>query len=281
MNRLTCLLSGLLVTATAVACGQQPFDGPIISEFLPNPTGDLETEWIELYNPTSFAVDLGRFMIGDELGLRGISDTGLPLYPGEFLVLAGDVSRFREYYTHFTGRVTSPRGWQPLNNTDGDIVRLADEGGMVVDSLAYESGFPDNRSWERFIAPDGQSYWGPSFSSTGSTPGEANTYFHPRSTSIELTVAPDPFSPDGDGFEDITTISFNPPEGESCELVVYDLSGRKVKTFLESGEAIPGEIEWDGAGDDGRTLPVGIYVIFARIEGAVATETKKTVVIAR
>jgi hypothetical protein len=271
----------LLMVLSSAALGQTGGGNPIITEFLPNQTGELETEWIELYNPTTSTINLNRYKIGDALGLREISDTGLPIYPKEYFILAQDVNRFRKYYTDFIGRAASPKGWQILNNSGGDIVRLADETETVVDSVFYDAGFPNNRSWERYIAPDGKSYWGGSFSPTGSTPGERNTYFYPRASSIELSISPDPFSPDGDGFEDVTTISINPPDAKELELVIYDISGRRVKTFFESDISIPAQIVWDGTGDDGRTLPVGPYIVYARVEGGVSMETKKTVVIAR
>ncbi len=270
-----------LTVASGVALGQTGIGGPIITEFLPNQTGTLETEWIELYNPTAFTINLSRYRIGDALGIRHISDTGIMLYPDEYFILAQDVNRFRRYYTDFIGRATSPIGWQILNNSGGDIVRLVDETEAVVDSVSYDAGFPDNRSWERYIAPDGESYWGESFSPTGSTPGMRNTYFYPRASSIELTITPDPFSPDGDGFEDVTIISINPPDAKELELVIYDISGRRVKTFFESGMSIPASITWDGTGDNGRRLPVGPYIVYARVEGEVSMESKKTVVIAR
>lgn len=270
-----------MLSAAGPAAGQSGSDSPIISEFLCNPMGELETEWIELYNPNTFPVNLAAYKIGDALGLRNISDTGMYLPPGEYIILAEDMDRFHEYYKDFTGIITSPIGWQTLNNLGGDIVRLADGDGLTVDSVCYGDGFPYNRSIERCFGAQGESYWGESFSSTGSTPGEPNTYYYPRTSSIVMTIAPDPFSPDGDGFEDETVISCDMPEADEFELVIYDIAGRKVKTFFDSGASIPGEIIWDGRGDNGRMLPVGIYIIYARVEGGGAMETKKTVVIAR
>jgi hypothetical protein len=205
----------------------------------------------------------------------------LYLESGEYIILAQDVARFRRYYTDYAGLITAPDGWQILNNDGGDAVRLADGTGTVIDSVFYAGGFPDNRSWERYISPDGRSYWGGSFSPTGSTPGLPNTYYYPRSRSIEVDISPDPFSPDGDGFQDVTIIRCNPPEAETLELVIYDVAGRKVKTFCESGLSIPREMVWDGRGDDGNRLPPGIYIVYAHVEGKAAMETKTTVVIAR
>jgi hypothetical protein len=268
----------LLLSSAVMA--QTEFTGPIINEFVPNPIDGLETEWIELYNPTGHSVDLRQYRIGDAQTLRTISTSILFLAPDGYIVLAQDVNRFRKYYTDFDGVVVSPVGWPILNN-DGDTVRLEYPGGVIGDTVVYDHSFLDNRSWERYIDPEGRSYWGESFSPTGSTPGKPNAYFYPRIATIDLAVMPDPFSPNGDGFEDETTIEFNPPEADKFDLALYDLSGQKVKTFFDGDLALPGEIIWDGRGDDGRTLGVGIYILYAHVEGGRACSTKRTLVIAR
>ena len=272
----------LFLLAGVSLCEAQVESGiPFISEFLPNPTGELETEWIELYNPNPDTVLLHAFQIGDSWRAYGISDTGLYLPPQEYIILAWEVDRFLEYYSGFEGRIISPAGGWPALNNDGDIVRLLMWGDYVVDSAAYEAVFGDNRSWERFIDADDQTIWGGSFSPSGSSPGEPNSFFSPRTNSIDLDISPDPFSPGGDGFEDFTVISINPPEAGSLELTVYDISGRKRKTLLEGSASIPSEIIWDGRDDNGEYLPVGIYVVYASIEGGQSMSLKKTVVIAR
>lgn len=269
-----------LLALTAGAAAQTAGAGPIINEFVSNPVYDLETEWIELYNPTGHSIDLRQYRIGDAQTLRTISSGSLFLAPDGYIVLAQDVTRFRQYYTDFDGTVISPVGWPILNN-DGDTIRLEYPGGIIGDTVVYDGSFGNNRSWERYIDPEGRSYWGESFSSTGSTPGRSNTFFYPRLATIDLDVAPDPFSPNGDGFEDETTITYNPPEADRFEMAIYDLAGRKVKTFFDDDLSIPGEVIWDGRGDDGRTLGVGIYILYAQTEGGTSAKTKRTVVIAR
>lgn len=279
--RLLPLLIGILILfAVAPVCGQGDWSALVISEFVPNQVGDLETEWIELYNGTAGIINLRTYQLGDALVLRRISDTDLYLPAHGYIVLAQDPTRFLRYYTDFDGMLTAPMSWSILNN-DGDTIRLAYQTTTIVDTVVYAGGFPDNRSWERFITSDGISYWGESFSPTGSTPGKPNTYFYPRTASIDIDITPNPFSPNGDGFEDVTVIKYNPPESDNFELTIYDISGRKIKTFFESDLALPGEITWDGRGDDGRVLDVGIYILYARIEGDVSMSSKRTVVLAR
>lgn len=262
------------------AAAQSSFTGPIINEFVSSPVYDLETEWIELYNPTTLSINLRLYRIGDAQTMRTISNMNLILPANGYVVLAQDVSRFRRYYTNFNGTVVSPVGWPILNN-DGDTIRLEYPGGTIGDTVIYDGSFGNNRSWERYIDPEGKSWWGESFSSTGSTPGKRNQFFSPRIATIDLDISPDPFSPNGDGFEDATTITYNPPEADRFVMAVYDLAGRKVKTFFEDDLSIPGEILWDGRGDDGRTLGVGIYILYAQTEGGTSVKTKRTVVIAR
>lgn len=272
------LLIVLFVSSSAF--GQILGESPLIWEFLPNPSSDLGCEWIELYNPTDQAIDLASYRIADKLTWHGLSDTANYLPPGGYIILVQNVSRFQAYYGNVAGLILSPDGWPILNN-DGDVIRLGTKDGLVVDSLAYDEGFPDNRSWERCLDPEGNSFWGGSFDPSGSTPGVPNRFLCQRATGIDLSILPNPFSPDGDGFEDETVLHYNFPESESFDLAIYDLSGHKLKTLFDNVSGIPGEISWDGRGDDGRRLPVGIYIILAKIRGGICLEIRQTVVIAR
>jgi hypothetical protein len=278
MRRVTLLFSLLLGLPGSWA--KSGAAGPLISEFLADPTAAVGSEWMEIYNPDVVTHDLSRFRVGDRLDLHPISDTALPIPPQGYMIIAEDDLSFRQYYPLVTCPVVSPADWAILNN-DGDCIRIADNTGLVYDSVPYARTHDDNRSWERFIDLQGQSYWGESFSPTGSTPGAKNLFVFPRARAIALAVSPDPFSPDGDGFEDRTTIRYDLPEGDRFDLVIYDLSGQAVRHLCDEAPSFPGEITWDGRADDGRRLEVGIYVIFGRISGERAASAKTTVVIAR
>jgi hypothetical protein len=141
------IIFSFLLLSTAAATAQSSFTGPIVNEFIPDPVYDLETEWIELYNPTGQLINLRQYRIGDAQTLRTISTTNLILPAGGYIVLAQDVARFRRYYTDFDGTVVSPVGWPILNN-DGDTIRLEYPGGAIGDTVIYESSFGNNRSWE-------------------------------------------------------------------------------------------------------------------------------------
>ncbi len=65
--------------------------------------------------------------------------------------------------------------------------------------------------------------------------------------------------------------------GGEVRVVIFDLSGRRVRTLLErSLEPGVHTAEWDGRGDDGAIVASGVY--FARIEAPAGTATRKLVV---
>jgi len=73
-----------------------------------------------------------------------------------------------------------------------------------------------------------------------------------------------PFSPNGDGVADRTSITIRLGAGEGGELTaqIFDLSGKLVRTLVDR-EPIPSgsiTIEWDGRDEDGRLVPVGAYI---------------------
>ncbi len=122
-----------------------------INEFLPAPAGtvdwdgngtaDSNDEWVELYNPNPFAVDLSGWQVDDAPG--GSSPYTLPagttLAPHGFLLL-------------FKARTGIA-----LNNS-GDAVRLLAPDGHTVDSVTYPAvPRTDATSWSR--TADGTGTW--------------------------------------------------------------------------------------------------------------------------
>ncbi len=93
------------------------------------------------------------------------------------------------------------------------------------------------------------------------------------------------FSPNNDGFEDSLVIRYFLPEKNGrLNVAVYDLKGRLVKTVLRVNDALEqeGVIYWDGARDDGRLAPEGLYLVFLDyVIGGRRFRVKKPVVISK
>jgi len=80
-----------------------------------------------------------------------------------------------------------------------------------------------------------------------------------------LSYWPDPFSPDGDGMDDVLTITVQ--GGGEVSLEVFNVQGRSL-LVLADGAPSGGQFTavWDGLDADGGRLPVGRYIILARLE---------------
>lgn len=87
-------------------------------------------------------------------------------------------------------------------------------------------------------------------------------------------IDPNPFTPNGDGRNDQTHISFivtNLEVPRPLHVEVFDISGRLVRTLLDRASAARAYVEqdaiiWDGRDDGGRLLPPGLYLLQIRVE---------------
>ncbi len=79
---------------------------------------------------------------------------------------------------------------------------------------------------------------------------------------------PNPFNP-------TTRISFDVPDARLVNLVIFDISGRLVRTLVD-GELLQSKShsrEWNGTNDSGQKVAAGVY--FYRMEAGDFIETKR------
>jgi hypothetical protein len=82
---------------------------------------------------------------------------------------------------------------------------------------------------------------------------------------------PNPFNP-------TTTISFTLPEKLKAELVVFNLSGQRIRTLLnELQPAGPNQVVWNGRDDHGIPVSSGVY--FYRLKAGRYMQTRKMVLL--
>jgi hypothetical protein len=196
------------------------------------------------------------------------------------------------------GVVLLPVGRSTLGlRNGGGRVRLARRDGLVLDDVRYAPNWhalalddPTGTSLERISASgpsNAPANWTSSAAGDGGTPGGPNSVrLPPRPDAPQpgvVTVAPSPFSVERDG---ATRIRYRLPAVPATVRVrIYDALGRRVRTLV-SGRlgARSGEVLWDGRGDDGRTLRVGVYVVLFEAvspERGTVVRHKQPVVLAR
>ena len=168
--------------------------------------------------------------------------------------------------------IEAARGFT-LNNT-GDRLILTDGSGGTIDRIDYTPQWHtpalenrQGRSLERIeseTSGSGAWNWGTSAGASGGTPGYRNSLATGLVKRDErLNCSPNPFSPDGDGFEDVTGIGYRLGEGAVIARVrIYDAEGRPVRT-ITGGDYVTGagSFAWNGYDDRGRRVPIGIYLI--------------------
>lgn len=269
----------------------------VINEIMFEPDID-NSEFIEFLNLTPDSVNIGGWQTEDEnKNSNKLSVISLILPPNQYFLLAADSLVIRKYgiegYPYKTVSATSSLG---LINT-GELILLKDARGNVIDSVWYSDKWHNknfistkNISLERInpiLNGNDSKNWTSSVNSSGATPGKQNSiYTINTNRSNNITVSPNPFSPDNDGYEDFAIINYTLNQQTSqIRIKIFDSKGRLVRTLLNNQPSgSTGSVLFDGIGDDGAALRIGIYIIFLEAlndnHGTVET-LKTTVVVAR
>ena len=250
-------------------------------------TGPGQSEWVELYNRSAEVVDLRGWRFADSSAVVPLPQRTLQLPPGGFALLSADSA-----LAHTQGAlIVTVRDFPTLNNS-ADRVEVRDMYGNRIDGVRYRGswGGGPGVSLERLhpeLASDDSTTWYPSVAATGSTPGRRNSIFtEVQPAATELEVAPNPFSPDGDGVDDFTVVSFRLPQPmATVNLKIYDMRGRLVRQLLNNAPTgAERRVVWDGLNERGERLRIGIYIVYLeaiRPEVGFLRTAKQTVVLAR
>lgn len=265
-----------------------------INEIMFDPDID-NSEFIELLNLSADSINIGGWRIEDLNGnYYKLTETSFYLPKEKYFVLAADSLMLKKYlladYPYKTLANESSLG---LVNS-GEAVVLKDVKGNIIDSVFYSDKWHNknisitkNKSLERInpsLSSNDPLNWNTSVSNYGATPAEQNSIFTDnQNNTANISVSPNPFSPDNDGFEDFSIINYNLSQPVAqVRIKIFDSHGRLVRTLannLASGSS--GSIVFDGLEDDGQPMRIGIYIIFleALNDNSGVVEILKTVVV--
>jgi hypothetical protein len=241
----------------------------VINEMMIDPPAGL-CEWIEIFNTGSEPVSLEGWRISDRDTANPvrICRSGSSIPPQGFAVTAAD-SSLRTFYDCSGFILLVPEKFPSLNNA-GDRIILMDPNGCIIDAVEYgpEWDLPQDVSLEKlspsWISGDAGS-WHACADMRGATPGARNSIsFQGSGFRAFLEANPNPFSPDGDGFEDCTVIRYTLP-GNLCNIMlrIFDIRGRPVRMLIggtDSGGE--GTVIWDGKCDSGLHATTGMYILY-------------------
>jgi hypothetical protein len=275
------------------------YNDVVINEIMFDPL-TISCEWFELYNPTNKYINLTGWRCFINSSIYNLSDScQFFLAPGKYLVIAADTTLYNRFSylkppdTNYVKLVF--RSNLSLTN-NGATIKILDGSNTTIDSVSYSPkwhniNLSDTKGYslERInplLGSNDRSNWNSCADLLGGTPGKKNSIYtvNPVQTTT-VSVYPNPFSPDGDGFEDFTIIKYKLKAGiAQLRVKVYDVKGRLVRTLLNNQiSGSEGQIIFDGKDDSGQRLRIGIYILYIEALdniGGRVEETKTTVVIA-
>lgn len=278
-------VTGNLLTAKFAVPQQIEPNDIVINEVLSDPA-ILGEDFVEVYNRSQKVLDLKDLRIatrdattGEADQVEEVSVEGRLMFPGDYLVITRDAAAVKSSYfcpapDNFTEVVSMPS----YSNESGTVVLLSPSL-QVVDEFSYYPSLhfallnsTDGVSLER-VNPERPSdeagNWHSAAQSVGfATPAYKNSQYLGGSDSAdEITVFPEIFSPDQDGYDDQLGIScsFSEP-GASVTIRIFDSNGRLVRNLVRNEVAgTAGLYTWDGITEEREKAPIGIYIVFVQV----------------
>lgn len=256
----------------------------LINEVLFNPfPGGVD--FVELVNVSEQTIPVHRLKLAtrnDMLALKQIYPVSTEkryLKPGEFMVCTKDpVILASQYFTCNPASFCARKSFPSYSDDSGTVVLLNDSL-EVLDEFSYSAKMhspfladEEGVSLERISlkkSANDRSNWASAAASVGfATPGLPNSQMESE-TEIqdEIIPAPRAFSPNGDGYNDELTISFQfSKPGYIANVRIFDAAGRQVK-FLVKNQSLAqkGNWVWDGKTENGQRLNIGVYIILVEV----------------
>ncbi|MFT5183791.1 MAG: hypothetical protein ACI84C_000918 [Flavobacteriales bacterium] len=277
-------------SATQLALAEFPEPGDfIINEIMFDPTS-IGSDYVEILNRSEKHITISNWQLANVDGgfidnFSVMTEAPFVLFSGEHMVFTEDRSSTISAYPFAEGQnIIEVENLPAMSNSDGDILLFTPQL-LESDAFHYDEDMHfeliddvEGVSLER-IDPWGEtnnrSNWHSAATSQGyGTPGYLNSQdFQSPLSASEITIAPEVFSPDNDGLDDVVQIHYDFTEpGNIATVTIYNKNGVVIRRLVNNELlGATGSITWDGITDDNQKAPIGIYVILVetfRIDGS-------------
>lgn len=235
-------------------------------------------EYFEIYNTSQYPIDISNwtFHTSSQPKPAKLSAIQKIISPNNYFVIAADSLIFN--FISDTNLVQIVKSMSLRD--DGGCIVLLDPSGVVIDSVYYLPSWHSSdvantsgRSLEKInpaLPSNEKTSWSTSVSPVGGTPGKRNSLFvDAGNAGGSISVSPNPFSPDGDGVDDFTFISYTfPVSSVKVEIRIFDSIGRLIATPVDNS-ILPstGKIVWDGRDNSGKIVKFGLYILLVEVAG--------------
>ena len=254
----------------------------VINEILFNPASG-GSDYVELYNPTQKSILLSSLFVANLDAQSQVEkiEAQRILDPGEYIVLTPDRNFILEAYQNTQADKVIEMDLPSMADDQGNVTIYRTRGSerLAIDAFDYSSLYhlsllkDDNGVSLERIRTNGPtndpSNWQSAAEAAGfGTPTSPNSQTRQEGLTQEMFAFDvRVFSPDGDGLDDFVQLQYNlQVTGIRINVQIFDVAGRNVRQLANQVSLnVQGTLKWDGTGDDGAKLPIGIYTF--RAEG--------------
>lgn len=250
----------------------------VINEVLAHPYSGTDADFIEIFNRSSKIIDLKNVKIGsggDTMPNKAVCavSSGRQLFPQEYCALCKDRELTLQQYDCPVSQALQQCDSLPAYAIASGVVYLSTTGLRTIDRFAYSeemhySGLTSSEgvSLERLNAEaptQDESNWHSAASTSGfATPGYRNSQSSSEVATDNISITPEIFSPDNDGFDDYAVLSMIFADAENrLSIQIFNKRGVLVK-HLANNEPCgnTASYRWDGTDDQNVQLPADLYV---------------------
>lgn len=258
----------------------------LINEILFDPIAP-GVDYVELYNNTDKTFDLSTLMLGvirenfpnpADTTLKEITSDSRLFLPKTYVLLSSNSEIVGQQYGCPTDNFVQMASFPSYANAGGTAILMGKDG-ILIDAMVFsEKMHYPLLKVTKGVSLERVSFDQPSMDSDNwhsaaervhfGTPGQPNSMMQNAEPSQdEISVNPDIFSPDGDGFDDACFINYHFDEaGYTMNTYIFNVAGQLIR-HLAKGELVgrEGSILWNGLDNNGNNVPVGVYVVVTEV----------------
>ncbi len=263
----------------------QPGDIVINEVLFYEPTGG--NDYVELYNKTSkifnlkdlklAILDLDSYQTISKV--KNITNEGFYLFPNDYVLITKSLKNVMKfYYTPYPKRVVEMPDFPALKST-GDRLTFINNSHQIIDDFIFNEsmhfqllnsfkGVALEKIYPGLSTQDSKSWHSAAQNVGFGTPTYKNSqYSQFKDFEGEITVEPEVFSPDLDGYNDLLYIYYKFAEpGYIANVQIFDSKGRLIRKLVRNELcSTNGYFVWDGLNDANMKAEIGIYVVYVEI----------------
>lgn len=264
--------------------GRAVWGDVVINEILFDPISPA-ADYVEIYNKSDKALNISDLKLGvikssfpnpPDTTIKKITDEHRQILPNQYLLLTTTPETISTQYECSDKNFLKMSALPSYPNSGATVALFFDD--TIIDFMSYsdDSHYPllaetKGVALERvspYISSTEPDNWHSAAAPLYGTPGYQNSVFvENHDAEADVEIFPPVFSPDGDGFDDVTTLNFaNLDNDYTAKILIFDAHGKLVKNLVNCRNiASKGSFVWNGLDDNGHVVPAGIYVVFIEL----------------